>query len=95
MRKIIMLRHDALSVLQLAGLHARFPDENFQFIRTDPSDHMEHDKLCKEHGDPIVFLPCDEPIPATAMSRGIAHVVVTPDGQMKKLVKLIPVFEDF
>ena len=93
-RKIILLRRDYPDITEMTALQEFFPDDDLHFIRTDPVDHLEHDLLCSLHGAEVVLLPREKPIPATAMARGVRHLAVLPSGELKRLVRITPMFAD-
>ena len=93
-RTIILLRRDRANLAEMDALAALYPNDDLSFIRTDPVDHLDHDRLCLELSPDLVFLPSEAPIPFTAMKRGVVHVVSLPSGQIKRLVRLDPVLED-
>ena len=93
-RKIILLRRDYPDLTEMTALQELFPDDDLHFIRTDPVDHLEHDLTCWNHGAGVVLLPREKPIPATAMARGVRHLALMPNGKLKRLVRITPMFAD-
>lgn len=93
--KIILLRRDeeGFSDWQRSALcralEMRTGKKASGFQRTDPPDHREHDALCYEFGSRMVLLPDEDPIPTTAMKRGVFHVFFASDGL--RLLKKITV----
>lgn len=69
---------------------------NFQLVRRDPANANEHDVVCLNMDVNVVILPCEEPIPAIAMARGVHHIMFDP--KLKKwmeLTEINPVWTEF
>ena len=97
--KVLILRRDRLTKDEEIALRARCNGEpvEFECIRIDPANHLEHDELCRLHGvtaeEGIVILPMSQQIPSTAMARGIRHVAFTSAGAMELDALPPPIFK--
>ncbi len=91
---IIVLRRNPenLSAEEKAILQDQY-GKNVQFIRTDPTDYLQHHADCVQLNPLAVLLPCEKPIPSTAMENGFAHIMFLPPGSGGSLGQLesIPV----
>ena len=93
--RILLMRRDRLDESELEALREMFPvGTEFEFLRIDSVDYIEHDRLCTELKPDYVWLPRDLPIPVLAMSKGYRHIAKTSAG-IKQLKEVVPVFVDF
>ncbi len=90
---IIVLRKE-ISDKDKETLQRLFPGKHLDFLVTNPSNYMDHDRQCRELNADLVVLP-ERPIPSLAMERGVSHVTITPEGQVLELLPLKPEFKPF
>jgi hypothetical protein len=96
-KNVILLRRNPtdLRAWERQALKSRYGDD-ITFIRTDPKDHEEHARQCREYQPVAVLLPMERPIPSTAMEEGFAHVAFVPGtggARLGRLEPLVPQFE--
>lgn len=92
-----LLRGDKedLDPKEVRAVEETFSGRDIIWKRMDSRDYLKHDQLCAEIGTRLVLLPKDRPIPSKAMERGVAHVIVSPDGKLMELLPLRPEFKQY
>lgn len=92
----MLLRKDpeTLTQSERSLFQAVFPGDAIEYIRTDPSDYIDHATKCAELKPDAVLLPMERPIPSKAMEEGVPHVALSPNGLLE-LKPLVPSFQKF
>jgi hypothetical protein len=93
--RVMLMRRDGIGPDEAQSLASFYPEgTEFEIVRRDPVNYLEHLTMCEEFEPDVVILPREKPVPILAMDKGYAHISMTPLG-FRRLLRVPPDFVPF